>query len=206
MGGSTVVDRSASTSSSTSTSSELEDRIVDAVHECIGRWGIGKTTADDIARTAGISRATLYRVFPGGKDVAFEALLRREIARFFASVHGPLEHATTLEDTVAIGFVEAARFLASHGPLQYLLTHEPERFELTSGGLASAYAFANAFVVPLLRPFVADEEAAAVGADWIVRLFFSYALVPSPALDLADPAAVRRFVQTYIVPALTARP
>jgi AcrR family transcriptional regulator len=194
MGHSAVVDRS---------TRDLEDRIVDAMHECIGRWGIGKTTADDIARTAGISRATLYRVFPGGKDVALEALLRREIARFFESVHGPLEHATTLEDTVMTGFVEAARFLADHAPLQYLLTHEPERFELSSGGLASAYAFANAFVVPILRPYVADDPSAAVGADLIVRLFFSYALVPSPALDLTDPTAVRRFVQTYIVPALS---
>jgi AcrR family transcriptional regulator len=196
MAPSALADRSAS---------ELEDRIVDAMHECIGRWGIGKTTADDIARTAGISRATLYRVFPGGKDVALEAFLRREIARFFESVTGPLEHATSLEDTVAIGFVEAARFLGEHEPLQYLLTHEPERFELTPRNLDSAYAFANAFVVPLLRPFVADAEAAAMGADWVVRQFFSYALVPNPALDLTDEAAVRRFVRTYIVPALSER-
>ena len=181
----------------------LEDRIVDAMLECIGRWGITKTTADDIARTAGISRATLYRAFPGGKDVALEALLQRETARFFASVTVPLEHATTLEDTVAIGLVEAARFLLDHGPLQYLLTHEPERIELSSSsGLGSAYAIANAFVVPLLRPYVADDATATFAADWVVRQFFSYALVPSPALDLTDEAAVRRFVRAYIVPAL----
>jgi AcrR family transcriptional regulator len=195
MAPSALVDRS---------SAELEDRIADAILECIGRWGLGKTTADDIARCAGISRATLYRVFPGGKDVALEALLRREVARFFESVAGPLEHAATLEDTVAIGFVEAARFLVDHRPLQYLLTHEPERFELTSGGLGSAYAFATAFVVPLLRPYVARDDAAAAGADWVVRQFFSYALVPSPALDLTDEAAVRRFARTFLVPALTA--
>ena len=183
---------------------QLEDRIVDAMLECIGRWGVTKTTADDIARTAGVSRATLYRVFPGGKDVAFEALLRRENARFFESVTGPLEHASTLEDTLAIGLVEAARFLLDHEPLQYVLTHEPEQMEITSGtGLGSAYAIATAFVVPLLRPFVADDGAAQFGADWVVRQFFSYALVPSPALDLTDEAAVRRFVRTYIVPALT---
>src|ERR1041385_6641519 len=98
----------------------LEDRIADAMLDCIGRWGIGKTTADDIARCAGVSRATLYRVFPGGKDVALEALLRRETARFFASVTGPIEHAETLEDVVVIAMVEAARFLLDHGPLQYL--------------------------------------------------------------------------------------
>ena len=32
---------------------------------CIARWGTAKTTLDDIAREAGCSRATIYRLFPG---------------------------------------------------------------------------------------------------------------------------------------------
>jgi AcrR family transcriptional regulator len=183
----------------------LETRIVDAMLECIGQWGIGKTTADDIARRAGISRATLYRAFPGGKDVAFEALLRHETARFFDAVTEPLAGATSLEDTVTIGFVEAARFVQGHGPLQYLLTHEPERvlpsFAVTR--LDRAFAIATAFTTPHLRPYVPDDATAAAGAEWIVRQFFSYVLVPTPALVLTDEADVRRFVRTFIVPALT---
>jgi AcrR family transcriptional regulator len=188
-----------------SAAAQLEARIVDAMLDCISRWGIGKTTADDIARQAGISRATLYRAFPGGKDVAFEALLRHETARFFDAVTEPLATATTLEDTVTIGFVEAARFVESHGPLQYLLTHEPERvlpsFAVTR--LDRTFAIATAFTTPHLRPYVADDAAAAVGAEWLVRQFFSYVLVPTPALVLTDEGAVRRFVRTFIVPALT---
>lgn len=198
-----VVDRPAPTAAE-----QLEERIVDAMLECIGRWGIGKTTADDIARCAGVSRATLYRAFPGGKDVAFEALLRREISRFFEAVTVPLAGVTTLEDTVAIGFVEAARFLLSHEPLQYLLAHEPERVLQSSpyDGLDRAYAIATAFVVPLLEPYVADPTAVAAHAEWLIRQFFSYALVPSPHLDLTDELAVRRFARAYVLPALTAAP
>jgi AcrR family transcriptional regulator len=184
----------------------LEGRIVDAMLECIGRWGIAKTTADDIARTAGVSRATLYRVFPGGKDVAFEALMRSEVARFFESVSGPLEAVDSLEDALVIGMVGAARFLHDHEPLRYLLTHEPERVlplsSLHGGG--NGYAIAAAFTAPHLRPYVADDEAALAGADWVVRQFFSYALIPSPSLDLTDEAGVRRFVRTYLLPALAA--
>ena len=186
----------------------LEARIVDAMLECIGRWGIAKTTADDIARTAGISRATLYRVFPGGKDVALEALMRSEVARFFESVAGPLEAVDSLEDALVIGMVGAARFLHDHEPLRYLLTHEPERVlplsSLQGGG--NGYAIATAFTAPHLRPYVADDEAALAGADWVVRQFFSYALIPSPSLDLTDEAGVRRFVRTYILPALATAP
>jgi AcrR family transcriptional regulator len=186
----------------------LEDRVVDAMLECLGRWGIAKTTADDIARTAGISRATLYRVFPGGKDVALGALLQRETARFFESLAGPLEAADSLEDALTLGIVEAARFLHCHEPLQYLLTHEPERVLPLSSfhGAGNGYAIAAAFTAPHLRPYVADDDAALAGADWVVRQFFSYVLVPSPSLDLTDEAGVRRFVRTFVLPAFAAAP
>jgi AcrR family transcriptional regulator len=183
----------------------LDDRIVDAMLECIARWGIAKTTADDIARCAGVSRATLYRVFPGGKDVAFDALLRREVTRFFESVNGPLAQVSSLEDTIVIGFLEAARFVHSHEPLQYLLLHEPDR--LLPSSLAHsherAYQIATAFTIPHLRPFVADDATAAEGAEWLVRQFFSYTLAPSSTVDLADEASVRRFVRTYLLPVLS---
>ena len=45
----------------------LEQRILAATIRCVSRWGVGKTTLDDIAREAGCSRATIYRVVPGGK-------------------------------------------------------------------------------------------------------------------------------------------
>ncbi len=96
----------------------LETRVVDAMLECIGRWGLAKTTADDVARTAGISRATLYRTFPGGMDVVFDAVIRHETGRFFEAVTARLDDADTLEDLLVIGFVEAAGFLPGHQALE----------------------------------------------------------------------------------------
>jgi AcrR family transcriptional regulator len=185
----------------------LEGRIVEAMLECIGRWGIAKTTAEDIARSAGISRATLYRVFPGGKDVAFDALLRHESARFFEAISEPLAHAATLEETLVVGLVEAARFVRSHEPLQYLLTHEPERVvpSFSFQRLDRAFEVAAAFTAPHLRPFVADDQAAAAGADWLVRQFFSYVLIPTPSFVFTDEGDVRRYVRTFLLPALTSQ-
>ena len=70
-------------------SDPLETRVVDAMLECIGRWGLGKTTADDVARTAGISRATLYRTFPGGMDVVFDARDPPRDGPLLPDDHGP---------------------------------------------------------------------------------------------------------------------
>ena len=187
---------------------ELEQRIVTAMLDCIGRWGVAKTTADDIARAAGVSRATLYRAFPGGKEVAFEAVLRHETARFFETVTARLDEADALEDVVVIGLVEAARFLRDHEALHYLLAHEPERVlpAFAFHRLERSLAVATAFTAPHLRRFVPDDSSAATDAEWIVRILLSYAIDPTPAVDLTDEAEVRRFVATYIAPVISAGP
>ena len=182
----------------------LEHRVVTGMLDCIARWGLAKTTADDIARAAGISRATLYRAFPGGKDVAFDAVLRHEAARFFDTVTARLDDADDLLEVLVVGITEAARFLTEHAALRYVLAHEPERVlpAFTFDRLERTLAVATAFTVPHLRRFVADPDAAADGAEWVVRILLSYAMNPSPALPLTDPDGVRRFAATFLIPAL----
>jgi AcrR family transcriptional regulator len=186
--------------------SEVEQRVIDAMLECVGRWGVAKTTADDVARAAGVSRATLYRAFPGGKEVVFTAVLRHETERFFATVTDRLDDAATLEDAAVIGIVEAARFVTDHEALGYLLAHEPERIlpAFAFHRLDAALAVATAATAPHLRRFVADDEAAAAGAEWVIRLLLTYVLDPTPGVGLASEADVRRFVRTYVLAALLA--
>jgi AcrR family transcriptional regulator len=181
----------------------LEERLVTAMLECIGRWGVAKTTADDIARAAGVSRATLYRAFPGGKDVAFEALLRHELTRFFTLVEGRFRDADTLEDLLVVGAVEAAGFLHGHDALGYLLRHEPNRVIPAYGHLHGGLAIATGFLAPHLARFVPDPRLVHEGSELVVRLLLSYAADPSPTVDLTDPDSVRRFVRTFVTPALT---
>src|SRR4051794_6381502 len=64
----------------------VEARIRAATLTCVGRWGVSKTTLDDIARAAGCSRATIYRTFPGGKDTVMLATFAGETASFFAEL------------------------------------------------------------------------------------------------------------------------
>jgi len=183
----------------------LETRIVEGMLDCIARWGIAKTTADEIARAAGVSRATLYRAFPGGKDVAFETLVRHEAARFFHAITAEIDSAESLEDLLVVGTVEVARFLGSHEALSYVMAHEPERVlpEFTFDRLERTLAIATAFTAPHLLRFVDDPETAASGAELLVRILLSYALNPSPGLVLTDPDSVRRIARTYLIPALT---
>ena len=48
------------------------DRLVDAAEACIDRFGVGKTTLDDVATEARVSRATVYRYFQNRDELVLE--------------------------------------------------------------------------------------------------------------------------------------
>src|SRR3954471_6192286 len=58
------------------------DRILEATYACVARYGLAKTTVDDAAREAGLSRATVYRYFPGGKEQLVTEVIAWEATRF----------------------------------------------------------------------------------------------------------------------------
>jgi AcrR family transcriptional regulator len=53
----------------------LRSRILDTALELVGRHGLAELSMDELAATAGVSRATLYRLFPG-KEALFAELVR----------------------------------------------------------------------------------------------------------------------------------
>lgn len=56
-------------------------RILDAALELLQRWGYRKTTLDDIAKQAGVTKGTLYQHWKT-RETLFEALLQREYLSF----------------------------------------------------------------------------------------------------------------------------
>src|SRR6476646_3682037 len=98
-----------------------EERVIDSALRCVARWGIGKTTLDDVAREASCSRATIYRLFPGGKDALLDAITRSELDRFFTGLAQRFDEAADLEDLLVGGVVYASRALSGHEALQFVL-------------------------------------------------------------------------------------
>jgi AcrR family transcriptional regulator len=180
-----------------------EERILDAALVCIARWGLAKTSLDDVAREAGVSRATVYRAFPGGKDALAEAVARSEMTRFFAAVEGRLAEAATLEDLLVAGMSEAATRIVSHGALRALITFEPDVVlpRLAFDRMNEVLALCTSFAAPHLARFVDDEVAGRV-AEWATRVVLSYCSWPSVDVDLTDEVSTRRLVRQLFLPAL----
>ena len=175
--------------------SSVETRVLDAAKACCERWGFEKVTIDDIAASARVSRATIYRMFPGGKDVLFEALRVRELERFFALLLDRVEGATNLEDLLVRAVVAATAELRADEHLALMLASEPGRTisQLTVEGLPRIIRFANAFLAPLVEPYLDREQSRAV-IDVLARLTISYFLAPSDAVDLGDDESARAFL------------
>lgn len=181
------------------------DRIIDGALACLARFGTSKTTVEDIARQSGLSRATVYRVFPGGRDELLAAVIDTEAARLFSALGVRLGTARSLSDALAGGIAEASARLRDHAALRYLVEHEPE---LILGHLAfedyeNLLEVASSFTAPFLARWMRQDEAERV-AEWAARVVLSYAVSPSDRTDLAEPDHADAFVRTFMLPGIEA--
>lgn len=185
----------------------VERRILDGALRALGRWGVARSSLDDIAKEAGCSRATVYRAFPGGKDTLLEAVVADEVARFATGLRARLADADTVEDVLQAGITFAAHALSGHEVLRLLLAHEPEQVlpHVSFGRLDRLLAMAAQLVAPHLSSFVGNEVALRTG-EWVTRLVLSCTMSPSPAFDLTDPGNVRRLVTGHVLPGLGVHP
>jgi AcrR family transcriptional regulator len=180
-------------------------RLVDGALRCLARQGIAKTTVDDIAREAGLSRATAYRAFPGGKDDILAAVVETEVARLFSSLAVVMGEAHDLEDVLVAGMVESARQLRSHEALSYLLAYEPGAVlpQLTFAGQDRVLLRAGDLAAPFFARWLEPEQASRA-AEWAVRIVLAYCSAQNPGTDLTDPAATRALVRSFVLPGILA--
>ena len=179
------------------------EAILDAAASCYLRLGVGKTTAADIAREVGISRATLYRRH-GSHEAIFLAVLTRESEEMAAAARMHLADVSDPSARILEGMLFAI------GEIQRRPVHAA-----VFGGDSAAWAATQAIreealrrigdagVRPLLAPALADgtltEEAMADLSDWIMRILISFAAVPGEGGR--HPDEIRRQLSTWFLPA-----
>ena len=178
--------------------------VLEGTYECIARRGMAKTTVDDIAAASGVSRASIYRLFPGGRDQVLRETVGWEMERFFVRLGAELGDAVDFAEFLERALPLARRDLSDHAVLQKVLETEPDRLNalitLQQHRVIGAIA---AYFLPLL---VRDRDAGIVrpdvdlaqAAEYVARL--SLSLISSPGRhDLADPTEVHRVVHRELL-------
>lgn len=178
--------------------------VLRGAYECVARYGFAKTTMADVARAAGSSRATVYRLFPGGRDELFSAMVAWEMDRFFVAMAEAVAGAEDFAGVVEAALVFAHREIREHAALQKVLATEPERL---LGFMTREQERILTAVVAYLRPALEAEAAAGrvcpgvdVGEATRYVATMGLSLMSTPGrFDLEDPAAVHDLVRRELL-------
>jgi AcrR family transcriptional regulator len=191
-------------------SDEIAARLLDAAHDQFCRMGIRRSTMEDVARRAGVSRITAYRRF-ATKDALVEQVVRREFRRYFDQFLVDIEEARTVADRVELGFVSALQAIRRNPLIGGLMNVEPDvLIPSMIGDGGRTVGTVQRFVAGQLRR---EQQAGNISADvdvevvaeLMTRLSASFLITPSHVVDLDDDEQLRTVARRYLVPMLESR-
>src|SRR5579864_9155034 len=104
---------------------DARTRILEGTYECVAHRGIAATSIEDAARAAGVSRATVYRHFPGGRDELMAAVIAWETLRFFQRLAERVSDDPDIETILVDALIFGHRAIEEHAVLQKVLEAEP---------------------------------------------------------------------------------
>ncbi len=186
---------------------ETSGRILDAAFELFCHMGVQRTTMEDVARRAGVSRITVYRRF-ATKRALVDHVIRREVRRYFDQFRRDVEQADTAADRVVLGFVSSLQAFRHNPLIGGLMAADPKALvPSTIGDGGRTLATVREFVAGQLRREqdagnVARDVNVDVVAELMVRVCSSFLVIPSHIIDLDDDEQLRDVARQFLVPML----
>ena len=182
----------------------LRDRLLAATYRCVERFGLGKTTIEDVVKESGLSRATIYRQFPGGRDELLLETVGWELANYFNDLADHVRDAPNLGELLSWGLEFAHRSVTEHAVLRKIMDTEPERLlPLLTTEATKTLPYIADFLLPYLRR---EAEAGRLrprvdldrASEYLARAILS--LIGAPGRwDLADPDQIAELVGTELL-------
>lgn len=185
----------------------VHERVLDAALACFLEAGLKGTTMDDVARQAGLGRATVYRSFTD-KNTLLQAVVIRESIRTFRQIEKKLTRMDDLEERFVEGFVLTVQGARQHPLVERLFAIDSERLlpDLTIHG-AQLLDWGRSFLISnilmaqaqgMLRPIPVEDTA-----ELMIRLLQSLVLTPGSRVSAQDTESLRRFAREFLMPLLT---
>lgn len=181
------------------------EQAFEAALACVARGGMKGFTVEDVAREAGCSRATLYRVFPGGRDQLVAETVTWEVARFFTRLAEVVADAPDFRTRLERGLAHAHRELADHAAFQQAMATDTGELLARLDELGPlVVAVIRGYLEPLLAAEpLAEGVTAPEAADHLARLIASF-IVDEGGWDLGDPADRGDLVDRWLLPGVLA--
>jgi AcrR family transcriptional regulator len=181
-----------------------------ATTETLWRLGPRQFSLTAVAEAAGVSRGTVYNAL-GTRDHAIKTALDHLASVFVDAMAAEVDKANTLAEQVAA----AAMLICAHRQNSDLVAPRGINESILLLLLRNIGDDLMKRAIELWQPLVkAAHETGEVGAgvdptrasEWIVRILFSFELLPPMNVNLDSPRAVKRFVTDHVVVGLSGRP
>jgi AcrR family transcriptional regulator len=169
---------------------DTRELIVDSAYSCFRQQGLQKATIVDIARTAGVSRSTIYEYFSDKAE------------RFYCEMSKAMAQGSSLEDKLsraAVFVTQARRVIASEkyfdeDAISLLLTKDAAVLLRECVDFFAPYLSAAKLTGEVRK----DLHVEAAG-EWFARILFSLFSTPSSTLDMDNPQVAAEFVRAHVV-------
>ncbi|MCB0975376.1 MAG: TetR/AcrR family transcriptional regulator [Actinobacteria bacterium] len=178
--------------------------VLEATLRCFSVSGIAKTTIDDVAAASGVSRATIYRMFQGGRDELVRDAVTLEIQRFFLRLTSAIDDAVDFASRMESAVHFAHENIQNHRLYQTMLAEEPG---VLLPLLTTQSEQVRDMVAGYLAPYLKLEQQAGrtlsgvdllAASQYVARLTISYIVNPGRD-DLMNPDIVRRVVRRQML-------
>lgn len=202
-------DTTAATGANDTKTKPVRERLLDAAEACLKQFGPQKTSMEDVARAAGMSRATVYRYFEN-RDALLLGVASRQAASLATEAIGFLGQFDNIGDWLVEGLLYTLREIPKRPVFASLVTSldssSASNLLLGSTGLIQIGVnvlhpmFANAKQQGLLR----DDVDIDMLIEWLLRVLWTYLNAPSQVAT--DEDGMRTLFGMMLIPAVLKDP
>ena len=182
----------------------IREKIFDAASACFDQHGVRRTTMDDVAKAAGVSRKTVYNYF-SNKGALIGEVIATEAANVCARAHRKLNPSLPPAELIVqaeLALMDAAR----RSPFVGILL-APDAVKLSADAVDHSERVARvqrAYWYPILTP-IRDAGHLRIDdldelVDWLT--FVHFVLVARPSTFKGNAKRTREMLLRYVTPAL----
>ncbi|MED5810889.1 TetR/AcrR family transcriptional regulator [Mycolicibacterium sp. 050232] len=183
---------------------DRRDQILEAANVCFTQLGIQRTSVQDVARMANVSRGTVYRYFED-RTVLIDAAIEFGAQKFYRLVAAAMEKKPTLAEQLGAMAETHATILLDHRTRNRLMADDAELMRHMISDGDSAVRRSTEFLVPYVREAQKRGEVGAgidvvAASEWLARIIYSFSTVnEAQTFDMTKPETVRRYVEKFAV-------
>ncbi|QIS15537.1 TetR/AcrR family transcriptional regulator [Nocardia arthritidis] len=175
------------------------EQIIDTALAEFTEFGIRRVSIADVAKRAGLHRATVHRRFPTKDDLVTAAMITWS-RRFFETILAAVTDLTDFEDRLVEGFTLSLKGLRSDPLVSRLLVTDADTvlpLLTTQGG--PVLTTVTEFFAEQYRAARPDDPDVDIAAELATRIGLSLILTPASHAPLRTDDEIRAFARRYLL-------